>query len=231
MAAPIASYVQLPSDASNTGKKNRTQSKTVGSDTVHEHFIVPTEGYTRIGRYFHCSTANRAVVNTAVAITTDTVGTYLYMSTLSATTARVGVLREVSVSYGCGDPVISKTAPVITATKYTFNVAHSGTTQNICQAQTSSTVPLANVSLAPTGATITAAGDFGSAVIPAIFTTVGNYTGGKQVLYEDHEPYNRGAAVEFKSGEGIAVHQTISGTASDTRVFTVKLVWDEIDVS
>ncbi len=79
MAAPVAGYVQLPSDTANTGKKNRTQTKAVGSDTVHEHFVVPTEGYTRTGRYFHSSSVARAVVNSAVDITTDTVGTYLHM--------------------------------------------------------------------------------------------------------------------------------------------------------
>jgi hypothetical protein len=37
MAAPIAAYVQLPADTANTGKKNRTQTKVAGSDTVHQH--------------------------------------------------------------------------------------------------------------------------------------------------------------------------------------------------
>jgi hypothetical protein len=228
MAAPVASYVQLPTDTANTGKKNRTQTKAVGSDTVHEHYVVPTEGYTRHGRYIHCSTAARAVVASAVAITTDTVATYLAMSTASV---KVGVLRHVSISYGSGDPVISKTAPLITATKYTFGTAHSGTTQNICQTQTSSTTPGANVRVSPAGATVVAVGVIGQAVIPAIFTTAASYTGGNVTIYDAQEPYNRGAAVEFGPGEGIAVHQTANGTASDTRVYTVKLVWDEIDVS
>jgi hypothetical protein len=228
MAAPVASYVQLPSDTGNSGKKNRTQTKAVGSDTVHEHYVVPTEGYTRVGRYIHCSTAARAVVASAVAITTDTVATYLHMST-GAT--KVGVLRNITVSYGSGDPVISKTAPLITATKYTFGTAHSGTTQNICSAQTSSTAPAANVRVSPAGATVTAVGVIGQMVIPAIFTTAASYPGGQATLYDVREQYNRGAAVEFGPGEGIAVHQTANGTASDTRVYTVKLVWDELDVS
>src|SRR6266545_1371349 len=41
MAAPIASFIQLPVDTGNTGKKVRTQTRVVGADTVHEHFFVP----------------------------------------------------------------------------------------------------------------------------------------------------------------------------------------------
>lgn len=227
MAAPVASYVQLPSDTANSGKKNRTQTKAVGSDTVHEHFVVPSPGYTLHGRYMHSSSVARAIVNSAVAITTDTVGTYLAMSTASV---KVGVLRKVMVGWGSGDPVISKTAPMIAATKYTFNTAHSGTTQNILQAQTSSTTPGANVRVSPAGATVTSVGDLGNCIIPSIVTTVGDYAGGTAVIYENND-LTRGTAVEFGPGEGIAVHQITNGTASDTRVYTVTLVWDEIDVS
>lgn len=35
-----ASYVQLPDDSLNTGKKVRTNTRTVGPDTVHEHFWI-----------------------------------------------------------------------------------------------------------------------------------------------------------------------------------------------
>jgi hypothetical protein len=227
MTAPVASYIQLPTDTANTGKKNRTQTKVVGSDTVHEHYLVPTQSYTRHSRYIHCSTAARTVVNTAVAITTDTVATYLAMSTGSS---KVGILRHVSVSYSAVDSVVAKTAPILAATKFTFATAFSGTTQNVLPVQTSSTTAGANVRVAPAGATVTAVGVLGSMVFPAIATTVANY-GGYNVLYDQSEHYNRGGAVEFGPGEGVAVHQTKDGTASDPRVYTIRLVWDEIDVS
>ena len=50
MTAPASTYVQLPSDGSNTGKLNRTQTKVVGSNTVHEHFMVPSKNYTSNGK-------------------------------------------------------------------------------------------------------------------------------------------------------------------------------------
>jgi hypothetical protein len=228
MAAPVASYVQLPSDTSNTGKKNQTITKVVGSDTVHEHLMVPTIEFTRIGRYSATSTAARAVVETALAITTSP-GTFLHMSTASA---RVGVLRHVSITWSqTGSAVISQTAPIISVQKYTFNVAHSATTLDLLQFQTTMSGPSANVRGAPTGATVTAGGRLAGMALPAVVSTAAAY-GGTAVLYEGREHYGRhGFNVEFGPGEGIAVYQTANGTASDTRVYTVNLVWDEIDVS
>ncbi|HKS16986.1 MAG TPA: hypothetical protein VJU16_06720, partial [Planctomycetota bacterium] len=51
MAGPVAAFVRLPDDASNTGKKVRTQSRVIGSDTVHEHFFIPTMKAEILGVY------------------------------------------------------------------------------------------------------------------------------------------------------------------------------------
>ena len=37
------SYIQLPDDSANTGKKVRSQSRTVGANTVHEHYNILTD--------------------------------------------------------------------------------------------------------------------------------------------------------------------------------------------
>src|SRR6185369_17033872 len=95
MAGPTASYVQLPSDTANTGKKNRTQTKAVGSDTVHEHFVVPSPSYTHTGRYYACSTAVQAI--SSAAQTPSTAGFY-YLHNSTANTA-VGILRGVDITY------------------------------------------------------------------------------------------------------------------------------------
>lgn len=227
MAGPVDSYVQLPSDASNAGKKNRTQTKVVGSNTVHEHYMVPSLGFTRTGRYIAASTAVQAVSSVGAAVTTAGVA-YLHMST--AQTA-VGVLRKVEMSYSqAGTAVISQSAPHYQLQKYTFNTAHSGTTYNICATQTTSTTPKANIRIAPTGATITPVGNIGAFSLPALVSTAGTY-GGIVTLYEVAEQYNRGSAVEFAPGEGIALFQATSGNAADTRTVAFKFTWDEIDVS
>jgi hypothetical protein len=229
MAAPIAGYVQLPADTANTGKKNRTQTKVSGSDTVHEHFVVPSAAYTHTGRYFSVSSAAQGVSSAAQA--TSVAGMY-YLHNSTDNTA-VGMLRSVDINYSLdGSTAVAATicCPVFALQKYTFNTAHSGTTVNIVSAQTSSTTAKLNMRQVPTGATITLVGPIGAAPFPAILTTVGNY-GGSFSLYQDSETYNRGFAVEIAPGEGVVLHQLTTGLAADTRKFTAKFVWDEIDVS
>lgn len=228
MAAPVESYVQLPLDTSNTGKKNRTQTKVVGSNTVHEHFVVPSRGYTHTGRYFACSTAAQTV--SSAAQSPSTAGFY-FLHNSTANTA-VGMLRYVEISYSQdGTAAIFQSAPVFAVQKYTFGTAHSGTTLNIVQAQTSSTTAKLNIRSAPTGpTTFTVVGPIGSQPLPALVSTAGTY-GGTMVLYKADEHYNRGTAVEIAPGEGIVLHQLTTGNAADSRKFTAKFVWDEIDVA
>ncbi len=227
MAGPVESYVQFPSDTANTGKKNRTQTKAVGANTVHEHFMVPSQGYTVTGRYFACSTASQLV--SSVAQVPSTAGHY-YLHNSTANTV-VGVLRSVEVNYSqAGAAIITQSAPLFMLQKYTFNTAHSGTTINIVSAQTSSTTAKLNMRQAPTGATITLVGPVGAAPMPALVSTAGTY-GGTLNLYQAHEHYNRGTALEISPGEGVVLHQLTSGATSDTRVFSAKFVWQEIDVS
>jgi hypothetical protein len=150
---------------------------------------------------------------------------------MSTAATAVGVLRHASISWsqaGAAAPLL--TAPIIALQKYTFNVAHSGTTLNIVSVNTSTTTASANLRSAPTGATVTAVGNVAQITLPALNSSVGVY-GGSATLYEIAEHYNRGSAVEFGPGEGIAVLQITSGTTLDTRVFSMRLVWDELDVA
>jgi hypothetical protein len=228
MAAPVASYVQLPVDTANTGKKNRTQTKVVGSDTVHEHHIVPSAGYTHTGRYFSVSTAAQTV--SSAAQVPSTAGFY-YLHNSTANTA-VGMLRSVEISYGTtGTAQPAFTSPLFMLQKYVFGTAHSGTTLNITQAQTSSTTAKLNMRSGPAGpTTFTVVGPIGAQALPALMSSVASY-GGTMSLYQAPEHYNRGYAVEIAPGEGVCLHQLSSGLAADSRVFSAKFVWDEIDVS
>lgn len=227
MAAPVDASITLPTDTGNSGKKVRTQTRVVGSSTVHEHFFIPTAGYARTGRYMASSTANQVISATSQTGTGS--GFYwLHMSTAATVT---GVLRHVSASWGISGTVVAAlTAPIVSVQKFTFNTAFSGTTLNILPTQTTATAAQANIRSTSSGATVTLVGQVAALPVPALVTTVASY-GGNTVLYDVSEQYTRGTGVEFGPGEGLVVFQPTAGTASDVRLFNMRLVWDEIDLS
>ena len=115
MAGPVAAYVQLPTDTSNSGKKNRTITKAVGSDTVHEHYIVPDHSYTRTGRYVYQSTGD--------TISSSSGKQYAVLSVATNATA-VASIKSIDVMWGTASTVnVACRGTMITFLKSTFNNA------------------------------------------------------------------------------------------------------------
>ena len=230
MAGPVAAFVQLPADSNNTGKKNRTQTKIVGANTVNEHFVVPSHSFTRTGYYILQTTGD--VVAATSQTGTGSAFYWMNMSTLAATTNAVALIRKISVSYGIGGAIVISTAsPVLNFTKYTYNGAASSAASVAPLANATGTpAPLMSVITTSSGATITLVRDVANFVVPALVTTAGTY-GGNAVIYETADPYTRGTALELKSGEGLVIYQSQAGVGSDVRKFTAHIEWDEIDIS
>lgn len=224
MAAPVASYVQLPTDASNTGKKNRTQTKAVGSDTVHEHFVVPSAGFTRTGRHAYQSSLH--VLSTAA-----TNSTHLVLAMTTAATYRC-VLRKISMTYGITGTIAATTAnPVLIIQKATYGTAFTATTNGqVINYQSSSTASQLNAYLGSSGATVGTPTTFLSFSFPALLTTVGSY-GGQAVLWEAGDDYDIATGLEMKAGDLLSVLQPTTGSNGEQRNFTLRFEWDQIDVS
>lgn len=224
MAAPVASYVQLPSDASNTGKKNRTQSKAVGSDTVHEHFVVPSPGYTRTGRHAYQSSVH--VVSTAATNTT-----HLVLAMTTTATYRA-VIRSIDISYGITGTIAATTAsPAIVLQKATYGTVFTASTNGqVINYQSSSTASQLNAYLGSSGASVGTPVPFASFIFPALLTTVGTY-GGQQNLWRSVEQYDLGTGLEMKAGDLLQVLQPTTGSNGEQRTFTIRVEWDQVDVS
>lgn len=224
MAAPVAAYVQLPSDTSNSGKKNRTHTKVVGSDTVHEHFMVPSAGFTRTGRHAYQSSVH--VVSTAATNTT-----HFVLAMTTAATYRA-VIRSIDISYGITGTIAATTAsPQIVIQKATFGTAFTASTNGqVINFQSSSTASQLNAYLGSSGATVGTPVPFASFVFPALLTTVGTY-GGQQNLWRSYDQYDQGTGLEMKAGDVLQVLQPTTGSNGEQRTFTVRVEWDQIDVS
>lgn len=223
MAAPVASYVQLPSDASNTGKLNRTQTKAVGSNTVHEHFVVPAPNYTRVGRYCYMSTG--AVVNASS-------GTQFDVMALSTSATQRAYIRHISVTWSQqGESVVCETGPVILVTKCTYNTALTdATTRAMLSYASSQSAPQVNIRSSSSGASLGTKIPFCGFAVPAFVSTASAY-GGSMTLYDVSDSNQTDNSVELKAGEALVVYQADAGTGSDVRKFTLRIVWDEVDIT
>jgi len=223
MTAPVAAYVQLPSDASNSGKKNRTQTKVVGSDTVHEHFIVPDHGYTRIGRYVYQSTGDTIQA---------TSGKQYAVLSLATNATAVASIKRIDVGWGTASTVnVACRGTLVTFLKSTFNNAMSdATTRAIGLYQSTGTAPTLSVRSSSSGATLGTQIPVAAFMVPAQVTTVGAY-GGHQTVYDSQEQYHRASNIELNPGEALVVFQQDAGVASDVRNIHYRIVWEEIDVS
>jgi hypothetical protein len=224
MAAPVASYIQLPLDTDNTGKKNRTATKVVGSDTVHEHFIVPSPGYTRTGRHAYQSSMH--VLSTAATNTT-----HLVLAMTTAATHRA-VIRSIDVSWGITGTIAATTAsPTLVIQKATYGTVFTASTNGqVINYQSSSTASQLNAYLGSSGASVGTPVPFASFVFPALLTTVGSY-GGQSNLWRSVEQYDAGTGLEMKAGDLLQVLQPSTGSNGEQRTFTVRVEWDQIDVS
>jgi hypothetical protein len=224
MAAPVASYVQLPIDTANTGKKNRTHTKVVGSDTVHEHHVVPSPGFTRTGRHAYQSSMH--VLSTAATNTT-----HLVLAMTTAATHRA-VIRSIDISWGITGTIAATTAnPTLVIQKATYGTVFTASTNGqVINYQSSSTASQLNAYLGSSGASVGTPVPFTSFVFPALLTTVGTY-GGYGNLWSAGDQYDAGTGLEMKAGDLLQVLQPSTGSNGEQRTFTVRVEWDQIDVS
>ncbi len=222
MAQPVAGYVQLPTDTSNTGKKNRTQTKVVGSDTVHEHFVVPSPGFTRTGRHAYQSSLH-------TVSTSNT--THLVLAMTTAATHRC-VLRAIDMTYGITGTIAATTAsPIIIIQKATYGTAFTASTNGqVINYQSSSTTSQLNAYIGSSGASVGTPVPFVAFSFPALLTTVGNY-GGQVRLWEAGDQYGLETGLEMKAGDLLQVLQPTTGSNGDQRNFTLRFEWDQVDVS
>ena len=227
MAAPLDSMVQLPDDSGNTGKKIRTQTEVVGSNTVHTHYFVQ-QLRRRVLSVYRLALVQNTVLASAQNGTTAGM---LFGHMPSAVSGKAMRLRRLSFSSQHSTALATPTAPRLLARRYTSAGALSGAllapNKNDSVAHAA---PACLFSLANTGTTVVHVDiGFASAALAGALTAVGAYEPCYKDLIdpaadEDEWPV-------FYPGEGFVVFQDVAGTASDTRKFTLQFMCDEVDTA
>lgn len=232
MAAPVAGFVQLPTDAGNTGKKVRTQTRVVGADTVHEHHFVPISVRKIDGLYY----ATSAVLSSQAAAHNQTTTAHAWLELPVGGTKRAR-LRDIFTTWTLGAAVGADVTALyrgLVVARFTFTGTASGAIITPAKRSSLDVANVANLRTASTGMTVTAGAlaftllQFGfidwTAVVtsgaPATFTQHENGPGKWDPAAEDD-------FLDFGPGEGIVFYQPDAGATTFRMVLSA--TWDEYD--
>lgn len=227
MAAPLASFVQLPLDTGNTGKKIRTQTRVVGADTVHEHFFIPISFRKIDGIYSFAATAPAAVQASA----DNGTSTGRFWLEMPAGATKRGRLRDFKLTFDWGVVPAADvpTLPRIALTRFTFTGTASGAAITPAKRHPSDAANVANVRTAVTGMTVTVGAVSWTALAPFIDFATAVGINSQPRFTDYYDPDHEDAYMDFGPGEGLLLYQPDAGTASDLRRFNYWGRWDEYD--
>ncbi len=224
MTAPAESYIQLPDDAGNSGKKIHTATKLVGANTVHEHFYVSARKAKVLGVYKAAMTQQAVLAAAQNGTTTG----FLWGHVPTAVSGKAARLRRMRIQSQLGSALATPTAPRIALSRFTFTGTASGATVAPSQVDSTAPAPILDLRTAITGLTPALGARVGAAAIVGALTAVGAWNPAEERLADslDEDEWD-----VFLPGQGFVAWQDTIGTASDTRVFNLNMVWDEVDVS
>jgi hypothetical protein len=220
MTAPVAAYAQLPTDAGNTGKKVRTQTRTVGADSVHEHFFIPSSTREKLGRYIVHGGVN---VISATAHTFGTSG-FLWICNPVGNTAKMAIC-EIETTAQLGSALVAVTSPRLLWSIFTFIGTASGASLTPGKFDSTYAAATASIRTAVTGMTTTKVADTICTLPTASATAVGY----APATIDESVFNNEEQQIILRAGEGICLWQADAGTAADTRRTVTTVVWEEFN--
>lgn len=221
MAAPIESYIQLPTDSGNTGKKVRAQSRVVGSNTVYSHFYSPITPVNVRGSY-HYSPQQTLVAATAANGTTSALF-WLQNPIDSTVAARIRKITANVCTYGTVDAVSTAR---FSWTRFTHNGGWSGNIVSVLRRKSTDPVNQCDIRSASTGTTVSLGATMWNTIVPGQDITSGGASNGNS--YQFWQAFNEDDYVELVQGEGLVLYQADNCTASVFSI-TFSINWDEYE--
>jgi hypothetical protein len=230
VAAPVKTFVQLPLDTGNTGKKIQTQQEVIGADTVLAHYFIQRSAKKIVSRWGFVS----ALTSVQASAHANNTGGFLWIPVPIGASVRCR-LRKLALQITMATEVDHLTAPRIVVTRFTFTGAPAGATLGQSRVAVSAptggaadAAPVASVRTAITGMTCTyETGYFWSAMVPSFGLTTSGifFADSRQIL----DPNDEEEFLDFGPGEGLVIWQPDAGTATDGRRFVITGRFDEYD--
>jgi hypothetical protein len=225
MAAPVADKVLLPLDTGNTGKKVRTQTRTVGADSVHEHFFIPISKDSKTG--FYRAHSGILTIPTSAHNGTSTGHLWFFNPVGNTIKARIRRLRETGqVVAGA----IDLTAPRQLFNLFTFTGTASGTAITPAKRDSTDAAATCTLRTASTGATVTLGAVIRHTGIPGIVATASSATVQTMLPPNIYIPWDpdEEECIVLRAGEGVVLWSADASTTANRRLFS-DWAWEEFE--
>lgn len=224
MTAFSESYIQLPDDSANTGKKIRTQSRVVGDNTVHVHNFIPISSVLIKGIYY--ATSETITPTTSTQNGTST-GVWWFQLPVNATVnARIRKI-ELQATNAVAGLVSQLTAPRISVTRMTHNGNWSGSTVSIAKRKTSDASNQSDIRTAMTGTVVSLSTAWLTLLVPSLDIATSGVA--SLAFNQFWQPTSEDEFLDIAPGEGLAIYQLTAGASTEKRRYILNMVWDEYD--
>lgn len=226
MAAPVANKIQLPLDTGNTGKLVRTQTRVVGSDTVHEYYFVPTSARSKTGVYG----ATSGVLTVPTSATNGTTTGYFWLINPVGSAVKMAV-RRISGSIQFNTlTAVDVTVPRVQFALCTFTGTASAGLITPWKRDSTDAAAVGNFRTASTGLTVT----LGAAVhacLPPVVATAASATiqaNMPPAVFPPIEPETEDGQIILRAGEGLVCYSPDAATTANRRL-VVNVTWEEFE--
>ena len=222
MAAPVEDKIVLPLDTGNTGKKKRTQTRTVGADSVHSDYVVVEDPRSVVSS--HQLSTGALSIAAAAQNGTTTGQLWFYNPVGSAVKAQINrlVLENQFVALA-----VDLLAGEMRCQSFTFTGVGSGALLTPQKRDTNDAAAVCNGRTASTGLTVTLTG----VNFARFLQTMDLVTGGAGHWSPDRAIYEWPAEndqIVIRPGEGIVFWNASAVTTANRRQI-INVDWDEFE--
>jgi len=209
MAVPVAAFIQLPLDTANGGKKRRTQTRTVGTDSVHEDFVIPTSARSILGNYI----CNIGIQVIPIAAQNGTATGFVWFYNPIAGTKKIAIERiKSSIQFNALG--VDLLAGSLTLAKFSFTGTGSGAVRTLVPLNSKMPAATANARTAVTGLTVSIIGVIGQWLLPVMGLATGG-AGSFSAQQVDWVADDEEEEIILNPGEGIVLYSSDGVTTAN----------------
>jgi len=229
---PTDTYITLPSDSGNLGKKTAAQQRTQGADSVYlQKFIEERAGV--VTEVFRIATIT--VTQMAVSAQNGTTTGLLWLMNPASSTRTIRI-RRISLQYNFIGVTTLTTLPRMVAQRFTWTGDASGASVAAAAVWSSADVTQADIRTAMTGLTISLLTPIVCSDLPPMGQVAGTAAVFETTATVRSEMIDADNAedewIVLTPGQGLVLYQADAGGATtETRRVLPTIVYDEVNAS